>query len=108
MYLVFSTSGPESDISCILISLQGKSQVIDLTGVTRDGSQLWGERYQQELADIFAIEEEMATEITRSLRIRLAGDEERRLTKRYTEDMEAYRDYLQGRFYVNQRTAMTL
>ena len=69
-----------------------------------EGSQLWGERYNRKLADIFAVEEEIARKISESLRTKLTGDEKKRLAKRFTENSEAYQLYLKGRHYWVMRT----
>ena len=68
------------------------------------GSQLWGQQYKRKLADIFAIQDEIATEICEKLRLKLTGDEQNRVTRRYTEDPAAYQLYLKGRYCWNQRT----
>jgi TolB-like protein/Flp pilus assembly protein TadD len=68
------------------------------------GSQLWGERYNRKLADLFEVEEEIARRISESLRVKLSGKEEERLTKRFTESSEAYQFYLRGRYCWNKRT----
>ena len=68
------------------------------------GSQLWGERYHRKLADIFALEEEIARKISESLRVKLAGQEKTRLVKRSTENSEAYQLYLRGRYHWTRRT----
>jgi eukaryotic-like serine/threonine-protein kinase len=68
------------------------------------GSQLWGQQYKRKLADIFEIQDEIATEICEKLRLKLTGDEQSRLTRRYTEDPAAYQLYLKGRYCWNQRT----
>jgi TolB-like protein/Tfp pilus assembly protein PilF len=70
----------------------------------RDNTQIWGERYQRKLADIFAVQEDMAAEISRALRVRLSGEDEARLKGRHSDNAEAYQDYLKGRFYWNKRT----
>ncbi len=71
-------------------------------------AQLWGERYNRKIADILAIEEEIAKKISESLRVKLTGEVEKRLTKRYTENTEAYQLYLKGRYYWAKRTPDTL
>jgi TolB-like protein/Tfp pilus assembly protein PilF len=71
---------------------------------TSDASQLWGDQYVRKLADIFAIQEEMATENSRSLQLRLSREKEASLTKRYTENTEAYQAYLRGRYFWNKRS----
>ncbi len=67
-------------------------------------SQLWGERYNRKLADIFAVEEEIARRISESLRMKLTRDDKGRLAKRFTQDAEAYQLYLKGRYHWVKRT----
>jgi eukaryotic-like serine/threonine-protein kinase len=69
-----------------------------------DGAQLWGEQYNRGLSDIFAVQDEIAHEISEKLQLKLTGEEKRRLTKRYTQDTEAYHLYLKGRYFWNKRT----
>ena len=69
-----------------------------------DGAHLWGEQYNREMKDILALEGEIAREISEKLRLRLTGTEKKRLTKRHTENPEAYKLYLKGRYYWNKRT----
>ena len=66
-------------------------------------SQIWGEQFRYELADIFALQERISKEISAKLRLRLTGEEKRRLGKRYTENTEAYQLYLKGRYCLNKR-----
>ena len=73
-----------------------------------DGSQLWGERYDRRVADVFALQDDIAREISEKLRLKLSGDEQKRLVKRYTDNTAAYRFYVEGRFYWNKRTAVTI
>ena len=75
----------------------------DLVDV-RTGSQLWGAQYNRPLADILAVQDEIASEIFDKLRVRLTGEEKKRATKRYTDNAEAYQLYLRGRYYWNQGT----
>lgn len=67
-------------------------------------SQLWGDRISRSAEDIFAVQEEMAAEIVKSLRLRLSAEEKQELMRRYTEDSVAYRAYLRGRYQWNKRT----
>ncbi|MBD0373150.1 MAG: protein kinase [Pyrinomonadaceae bacterium] len=69
-----------------------------------DGAQLWGEQYNRKLSDIFAVQDEIANEISEKLQLKLTGEEKRQLTKRYTHDTEAYHLYLKGRYFWNKRT----
>jgi TolB-like protein/DNA-binding winged helix-turn-helix (wHTH) protein/Tfp pilus assembly protein PilF len=70
----------------------------------RDSSHLWGQQYDRKLADMVALREEIAREMASALRIRLTGAEEKRLTKSYTANPEAYQDYLKGRYWCNKGT----
>jgi eukaryotic-like serine/threonine-protein kinase len=69
-----------------------------------DGAQLWGETYNRRLADLVELQEEMSREIADRLRIRLTGDEKKKLKKKSTENSAAYQLYLKGRFQWNKRT----
>jgi eukaryotic-like serine/threonine-protein kinase len=66
-------------------------------------SQLWGAQYNRKMADIFALQEEIAREITDKLRLQLTGDEKKRLVKRATRNKEAYQLYLKGRYWLDKR-----
>ncbi len=63
----------------------------------RDGSHLWGARYERRLSDLIVVQEEIAQRITAGLRLKLTDAESKRLGKRYTENVEAYQLYLKGR-----------
>ncbi len=71
---------------------------------THDDSQIWGAQYNRKRADIFAMQETIAQEITEKLRLKLTGAEQQRLTRRRTENAEAYQFYLKGRYYFNKLT----
>jgi serine/threonine-protein kinase len=70
---------------------------------TSDGFHLWGERYDREMADVFAIQDEISRAIVATLKVKLAGGAESQLVFPSTEDMEAYTLYLKGRYYWNKR-----
>jgi tetratricopeptide (TPR) repeat protein len=76
---------------------------VALTDV-RDGSEIWGDEYDRKLDDILALQDKIAKNITAHLRLRLTGEEERRLAKRDTENSEAYQLYAKGRFFWDKRT----
>ena len=73
-----------------------------------DGSQLWGETYNRELADLVALQEEMSHEIAGKLRIRLTGAEKKKLGRQSTRNSDAYQLYLKGRYHWNKRTEESL
>ena len=70
----------------------------------RDNTHLWGKQYNRKLTEILALQDEMAKDLSQSLRLRLSGEEQQRLVKRYTDNVEAYQLYLKGRYYWNKRT----
>ena len=69
-----------------------------------NGTQLWGGQYNRKVADVFALQDELSKEISERLRLRLTDEEKQRLTKRYTDNAEAYQLYLKGLFYWNKRS----
>ncbi|PYS64203.1 MAG: hypothetical protein DMF74_07720 [Acidobacteria bacterium] len=70
----------------------------------RDNRHLWGGQYNRKLADIMTVQTEIAQEISQKLRLRLSGEEKKRLTKRYTENGEAYQLYVMGRYFRRTRS----
>ena len=75
-----------------------------------DGYQLWSERFDRELTDVFVIQDEIAQAVVGTLRVRLAeqsssgGRPTTTLVKRATANFEAYNLYLKGRYELNQMT----
>ncbi|HEU4712860.1 MAG TPA: winged helix-turn-helix domain-containing protein [Pyrinomonadaceae bacterium] len=67
-----------------------------------DGSQLWGEQYNRSPSDILAIQDEIAKAITGSLRCKLSSQDQMRLAKQPTDNIEAYNLYLRGRYFWNK------
>jgi DNA-binding winged helix-turn-helix (wHTH) protein/TolB-like protein/tetratricopeptide (TPR) repeat protein len=70
----------------------------------RDGVQLWGETFDREFKNIFALEDSLSERVAQSIRLKLTGEETRRFTKRSTERPEAYEAYVKGRYFWNKRT----
>ncbi len=71
----------------------------------RDNKQLWGQQYNnRKLSDIFAVQGEIAKEISEALRLKLTGAERQQLAKRPTENLKAFQYYMQGRAYAQRRT----
>ena len=81
-------------------SLRIGTELVDVA----TGSQLWGAQYDRRPGDIFAIQDEISNEISEKLRLKLTRAEKKQLTKRHTENAEAYRIYLKGRHHWNQWT----
>jgi DNA-binding winged helix-turn-helix (wHTH) protein/TolB-like protein/Tfp pilus assembly protein PilF len=70
----------------------------------RDGEQLWGETFDKEITNIFALEDALSERVAQSIRLKLTGEETRRFTKRATERPDAYEAYIKGRYFWNKRT----
>jgi TolB-like protein/Tfp pilus assembly protein PilF len=68
----------------------------------RDGYHLWSQRFDREMTDVFAIQDEISQAIADKLRVRLAAD--RPLVKRHTENLEAYNLYLKARYQLLRLT----
>jgi serine/threonine-protein kinase len=68
-----------------------------------DGCQLWSHQYERDLAEVFAVQDEIACTIVDTLKGTLMRRAASPLVKRYTEDVEAYNLYLKGRYYWNHR-----
>jgi serine/threonine protein kinase/tetratricopeptide (TPR) repeat protein len=84
---------------------RGESLVISIELVdAKDNSQIWGQQYNRKLADVFAVQEEIATEISEKLRLTLTGAERQQLAKRPTDNLKAFQYYTQGRSYAQRRT----
>jgi serine/threonine protein kinase/tetratricopeptide (TPR) repeat protein len=77
--------------------------MVQLNNVS-DGRTLWSERYDREMADVFAIQDEIAQTIVQTLRATLLGDLGDPTPVRYTGNVRAYSLYLKGRFWWNRRT----
>ena len=71
-----------------------------------DGYHLWSERYDREMTDIFAIQDDISQAIADKLRVQLSGEQPR--VKRYTENTEAYNLYLKGRHHFQKWTPESL
>ncbi|MGH9948091.1 MAG: TPR end-of-group domain-containing protein [Pyrinomonadaceae bacterium] len=64
---------------------------------------IWGEQYDRKLSELLTTQREIAATITQKLQLKLSGDE-KGLTKKYTDNSEAYQLYLKGRFHFARRT----
>jgi serine/threonine protein kinase len=63
---------------------------------------VWAERYDRQLEDVFAIQEEIARSIAQALRITLTPQEEKTIARKPTENPQAYDFYLRGRNYTRR------
>lgn len=80
-------------------SLVVNAELIDIA----NEAQIWGENYRREMTDIFTLLDEIAEDISEKLKIKLSGEDKKQLSKRYTENTEAYQFYLKGRYFVTSK-----
>jgi eukaryotic-like serine/threonine-protein kinase len=77
-------------------TLNVETEMVDVS----NGSQIWGEQYQRKASDIATLQDDIASDISGQLRLKVSGEEK----KHATENAEAYQLYVKGRFYMEQRT----
>jgi serine/threonine protein kinase/tetratricopeptide (TPR) repeat protein len=70
-----------------------------------DGYHVWSERFDREMADIFAVQDEISKAIVDNLKVKLLAEEKAALEKRRTDDPEAYNLYLKGLYFVYKPSA---
>jgi len=69
-----------------------------------DGASLWADTFDEKFTDVFSVQDAISQKVADALALRLSGDESKRLTKRYTENVEAYQLYLTGRYHWSRAT----
>ncbi len=102
------TIGKKLDVQSLLEGSVRKSenklritaQLIDVA----DGSHLWSERYDRELEDVFAIQDEISATIVANLKIKLSTSEKLHAINRHSTNIDAYDAYLRGVFFHNKFT----
>lgn len=86
------------------LAQMGESLTISVELVdVRHNKLLWGEQYNRRISDLLATQREIAAEIANKLQLKLSGESERALTKRYTDNNDAYQLFLKGRFHFAKR-----
>jgi TolB-like protein/Tfp pilus assembly protein PilF len=77
-------------------TLNIETEMVDVS----NGSQIWGEQYRRKASDIATLQDDIASDISGQLKLKVSADEK----KHATENAEAYQLYVKGRFYLAQRT----
>ena len=86
------------------VQRRGEDLVVSAELVDTQGDRhLWGQRYTTKFSEILRVEGDIAARISDEMRVRLTGEEKRRLTKKPTEDPEAHTLYLKGRHVLLNR-----
>jgi len=103
------TAGRELKVDAVVtgtVTQRGDTLVIR-AGLVKvsDGSQIWGEQYDRKTSDMLQVQSAIAAEISEQLKVKLSGEQKRRVSRQHTDSMEAYQHYVKGRFYWNKRTA---
>ncbi|MFN2457832.1 MAG: adenylate/guanylate cyclase domain-containing protein, partial [Chitinophagaceae bacterium] len=68
------------------------------------GNQIWGEQYNRKATDIVILQSDIASDVSNKLKARLSGEEQKKVTKNYTQNAQAYQLYLKGRYHFAKRT----
>ncbi|HEU5240283.1 MAG TPA: tetratricopeptide repeat protein [Pyrinomonadaceae bacterium] len=101
------TVGRELGVPAILngrMTQRGDQLTLSLELIdARTENVIWTDQYDRKLSDLVALQSEIARDVSSKLKTKLAGTDEQKLVKTYTTNPEAYRLYLQGRFYWNKR-----
>ncbi|MBK8811786.1 MAG: winged helix-turn-helix domain-containing protein [Acidobacteria bacterium] len=71
---------------------------------TKGGNALWADSFNAEFDDVFSLQDQIAERVVHALNRKLTAESQTRLRKRYTENVEAYQEYLKGRYYWNKCT----
>jgi serine/threonine protein kinase len=112
--LAFRYKGLQADPSTVGLALNARTiltgrvaQYGDVLNIqaelvdTRTESQLWGEQFRQSTRDLLTVQEEIAWQISEALRLKLTGEQKKKLKKRATVNPDAYQEYLRGRYHWN-------
>ena len=69
---------------------------------TADGIQLWTMNFDEKVTDIFVMQDSISQRVLAALTLKLNGDEQKRLTKHHTDNVEAYQLYMKGSFHASK------
>ncbi len=87
------------------VSQRGDDLIISVELVdARTKKLIWAEQYDRKMADLLATQREIAATITQKLELKLSGNDAKGITKKYTNNNEAYQLYLRGRYSFGKRT----
>ncbi len=85
-------------------TLNVETEMVDVN----NGLQIWGEQYRRKISDIATVEDDIASDVSSQLRLKLTGEEKKQLSEHATESNEAYQLYVKGRYEMEQRTRESL
>ena len=103
-----ATAGHEQKVDAVLDgSIQRSGDKVRVTvRLVRvgDGASIWTDQFDAPMTDIFAVQNSISERVASALALKLSSEEKGLLTKRYTQNPEAYRLYLLGRYQLNKST----
>ena len=101
------TIGKELNVPAILngrVTQHGDQLTLSLELIdAQTENVIWSEQYDRKQADLISLQREIARDVSSKLKTKLSGADQQKLVKTYTTNPEAYKLYLQGRFYWNKR-----
>ena len=101
------TIGKELNVQAVLngrVVQRGDQLTLNLELVdSKTENVIWTDQYDRKFSDLVSLQNEIARDVSSKLKTKLSGTDEQKLVKTYTTNPEAYRFYLQGRFYWNKR-----
>ncbi|HET8677088.1 MAG TPA: FlgO family outer membrane protein [Blastocatellia bacterium] len=101
------TVGRELNVQAVLngrVIQRGEQLILNLELIDAQSENvIWTDRYDRKSSDLVSLQNEIARDVSSKLMIKLSGADQQNLAKNYTSDPEAYRLYLQGRFYLHKR-----
>jgi len=110
--VVIAHVGQQLRAACVLAgSIRRGGSRLRITAQLVDAgsdSLLWSERYDREMADVFAVQDEIARKIAEALRVQLSPQEQEELGAKPTANLQAYDLYLRGRSYARRHTRQDL
>ena len=103
-----AAAGRELGVHSVLDgSIQRRGNLIRVTARltnVADESSLWSQTFDEEFTDVFAVQDAISEKVAAALAMRLSTEEKKGLTKRYTENVEAYHLYLKGLYHLGKVT----
>jgi TolB-like protein len=95
VYGLFQRDGDQIRVSVQLVKVQ-------------EGATLWAATFHESFTNIFSIQDTISEQVAQALALKLSGEEQRQINKKYTHNTVAFQLYIKGRYFWNQRTAEAL
>ncbi|HMJ25482.1 MAG TPA: winged helix-turn-helix domain-containing protein [Pyrinomonadaceae bacterium] len=95
VYGVFQRDGDQIRVSVQLVKVQ-------------EGATLWAATFHESFTNVFSIQDSISEQVAQALALKLSGEEQRQITRKYAHNTEAFQLFIKGRYFWNQRTADAL